>query len=192
MAPINVCRNRVGHAFHAFVNIISNNFVRQLHCPLISPPNLSARSTKVNQNANRIRYSIMVSTNIISKIKIKGDFIMSTLSSKPPKRYSPVDLLSVFVFLALILALLVIPFTGNIYTSLTTALGTGNHTQTNFSGNVSYSFSADQQYWAANCSHGWSSNSTCDEIVTRSQSCSISGESAYCLEYANYLKEFSN
>ena len=117
---------------------------------------------------------------------------MSTLSSKPRKTYKPIDLISIFVFLTVILTLLVVPFTGNIYTSLSTALDNMNSTQANVSSTISYSFSADQQYWTANCSHGWSSNSTCDEIVARSQSCSISAESAYCSEYSNYLKQFSN
>jgi len=117
---------------------------------------------------------------------------MSTISSKPTKTYKPVDLISVFVFLALILTLLVMPFTGTLYNSLSTALGTVDNTHARVSANVNYSFSADQQYWSANCSHGWSSNSTCDDIVLRSQSCSISAESAYCSEYSNYLKQFSN
>ena len=117
---------------------------------------------------------------------------MSTISSKPTKTYKPVDFISVFVFLALILTLLVMPFTGNLYKSLSTALGTVDNTHAGVSANVNYSFSTDQQYWSANCSHGWSSNSTCDDIVLRSQSCSISAESAYCSEYGNYLKQFSN
>ena len=115
---------------------------------------------------------------------------MTTLSSKPTKRYTPVDIVSVFVFLALILTLLVIPFTGNIYTAVSSALGAGNSTNTMSSSNIEYSFAADQQYWASNCSHGWSSDSTCNEIVARSQACSISSESAYCAEYSNYLKQF--
>lgn len=117
---------------------------------------------------------------------------MSTISSKPTKTYQPIDLISLFVFLGLILTLLVIPFTGNLYNSLSPALGTGDSTHASVSTNVNYSFSGDQQYWSANCSHGWSSNSTCDDIVARSQSCSISSDSAYCSEYDNYLKEFSN
>ena len=116
---------------------------------------------------------------------------MTTLSSKPTKRYTPVDIVSVLVFFALILTLLVIPFTGNIYTSVSTALGAGNSTSGMSSSNIEYSFSADQQYWTANCSHGWSSDSACDEIVTRSRACSISSESAYCAEYGNYLKQSS-
>ena len=117
---------------------------------------------------------------------------MSTLSSKTTKTYRPVDLISVFVFLALILTLLAIPFMGNLYHSLNTALGNVNSTHASISSTASYSFSADQQYWNANCSHGWSSDSTCADIVARSQSCSISIDSAYCSEYNNYLKQFSN
>jgi hypothetical protein len=132
-----------------------------------------------------------VITNIISKIKIKGDPNMSTLSSKPSKRYSSVDFVSVVVLLALLLTLLVIPFTGNIYTSLTTAFGAVDRSSS-ISTSVDYSYSADQQYWSENCSHGWSSNSTCDDIVARSQSCSLSVDSAYCSEYDHYLKQFSD
>ena len=118
---------------------------------------------------------------------------MSTISSKQVKRQGSVDPNFILGFLVLILALLVFtPFTGNMYNSLNTALGTVDNTHTGISTNVNYSFSADQQYWVTNCSHGWSSNSTCDDIVARSQSCSISVDSAYCSEYESYLKRFSN
>jgi hypothetical protein len=117
---------------------------------------------------------------------------MSTLSSKPTKTYKPVDFISVFVFVALILTLLVIPFAGNLYNSLSSALGPVNSTRASISSDVNYSFAVDQEYWSVNCSHGWSSNATCDEIVVRSQACSISAESVYCSEYSNYLKQFSN
>ena len=117
---------------------------------------------------------------------------MSTISSKPTKRYGIVDFVSVFVFFALLLTLLVLPFTGNLYSSLSTTLGSMDRPHANLSSSVNYSFAADQNYWAVNCSHGWSSNSTCDDIVSRSQSCSISVDSAYCSEYESYLKQFSN
>jgi hypothetical protein len=112
---------------------------------------------------------------------------MSTLSSKPTKTFRPVDYISVFVFLGLILTRLVIPFTGNIYSSLSSAFSV-DRAQAGVS-NVTYSFTADQQYWSANCSHGWTSDTTCDNIVTRSQACSISTESAYCSEYESYLEQ---
>ena len=118
---------------------------------------------------------------------------MSTLSSKHTKRQVALNPNIILALVVLILALVVFtPFAGNIYNSLGTALGTVDSTHANISTNANYSFSADQQYWSANCSHGWSSNSTCDNIVTRSQACSISAESAYCTEYGNYLKQFSN
>lgn len=124
------------------------------------------------------------------KSRSKEIIHMSTLSSKPTKTFRPVDYISVFVFMGLILTLLVIPFTGNIYSSLSGAVNSADRAQT-VASNVNYSFSADQQYWNANCSHGWSSNATCDNIVTRSQACSISAESAYCTEYQSYLEQFS-
>ena len=113
---------------------------------------------------------------------------MSTITSKPTRRYSIVDLISISVFFILLFTLFVIPFTGNLYSSLTNV----NGTHANVSTNASYSFSADHQYWTANCSHGWSSNSTCDNIVVRSQACSISTESAYCSAYDKYLKQLSH
>jgi len=113
---------------------------------------------------------------------------MSTISSRPTKRYNIVDLMTIFVFFILLFTLFVIPFTGNLYSSLTTV----NSTHANVSTTASYSFSADHQYWTANCSHGWSSNSTCDDIVVRSQACSISAESAYCSQYDKYLKQLSH
>lgn len=116
---------------------------------------------------------------------------MSTFSSKAPKTFKPVDFISVFVFLALILTLLVIPFTGTLYSSVSTALGSTDRTQAGIT-NANVTFAADQGYWSVNCSHGWSSNAMCDDIVTRSQACSISAESAYCSEYESYLKQFPN
>jgi hypothetical protein len=111
---------------------------------------------------------------------------MSTISSKPTKRYGIIDLIAIFVLFVLLFTLFVIPLTGGLYNFL------GIVPRAVDSSHTSYSFSADNQYWAANCNHGWSSNSTCDDIVARSQSCSISAESAYCSEYDNYLKQFSN
>ena len=116
---------------------------------------------------------------------------MSTLFSKPTKRYNPAQLISLFVFLALMVTLLVMPLTGNFSSSLSSALGGVNSTHIGISTNTAYSFSADQQYWNANCSHSSSSDSICDDIVSRSQSCSISIDSAYCTEYDQYLKQFA-
>ena len=118
---------------------------------------------------------------------------MSTISSKHTKRQDSMDPNVILGLLVLILALVVFtPFTGNLYNPVGTALGTMAGTHANVSANVNYSFSADEQYWSLSCNHRWSSNSRCDDLVSRAQSCSIGMDSAYCSEYGNYLKQFSN
>src|SRR5574341_301846 len=98
---------------------------------------------------------------------------MSTISSKQEKRRGLLDPTSVLVFLVLILALLVFgPFVSNTYNSIGGALGTFGSSAASVSANSNVSFAFDQQYWDANCSHGWASNSTCEDIVLRAQSCS--------------------
>ena len=52
------------------------------------------------------------------------------------------------------------------------------------------SFASDEQYWDFYCSNGWTSDSTCDAIVLRVQSCVGSIASPYCSTYENYLQEF--
>jgi hypothetical protein len=118
---------------------------------------------------------------------------MSTISSKQQKTHGLVDPLYVLFFLVLILAVVFLgPFGGNTYNSISSALGNlgGALAGVSASGNVS--FTLDQQYWNANCSHGWSSDSTCDDIVLRSQSCVANVTSPYCSEYDAYLQQFRN
>jgi hypothetical protein len=118
---------------------------------------------------------------------------MSTISSKQEKRHGLVDPVYVLVFLVLILALLVPgPLTGNINNSFSGALGTPGKAPAGVSASGYVSFTSDQQYWDANCSRGWSSDSTCEDIVLRAQSCSISTASAYCSQYDTYLLQFRN
>ena len=116
---------------------------------------------------------------------------MSTFSSKSVKRYSPVDSMSVVILLVLILTLLIAPFTANIFHSLGTAVGNLRSAPAGLSAKSDAVFVVDLQYWNANCSHGWSSDSTCDAIVARSQSCTISVDSAYCSAYQSYLQQLS-
>ncbi|HLO18491.1 MAG TPA: hypothetical protein VK206_26905 [Anaerolineales bacterium] len=113
---------------------------------------------------------------------------MSTISSKRPKKHGLVDF--VIVFFALLLVFLVLtPLNGSLSNSIHSAFGSA---QTNPSISREISFAADLQYWDANCSHGWTSDSTCDVIATKAQSCTISLDSAYCSEYGTYLKQFRN
>lgn len=52
------------------------------------------------------------------------------------------------------------------------------------------SFTSDQGYWNENCSHGWASDTTCEAIVSRVQSCLVNKTSLYCSAYETYMKEF--
>ena len=116
---------------------------------------------------------------------------MSIISSKQSKEDNLVD--SLFVFLILILILLVLtPSNGNRYGSVRAAPGTLDRMGAGVLTSAEVSFSADQQYWNANCSHGWSSDAGCKMIVLRTQSCSISIESVYCSRYETYLQEYLN
>jgi hypothetical protein len=58
--------------------------------------------------------------------------------------------------------------------------------------NSEVSFASDQQYWSKSCESGWSADATCDAIVARTQSCSISADSAYCSSYKSYLEDLNH
>ena len=115
---------------------------------------------------------------------------MTTLSSKQHKRHGRIDPILIMFFCTLILLMFFAGFTGDISDSISDMLGSLGNTSTRLSLNTQPSFAADQQYWETNCSHGWSSDSMCETIVNRSQSCSISVDSAYCSEYATYLQQY--
>ena len=109
---------------------------------------------------------------------------MSIVASKQLKTQSPVNF--IFVFLALLIALLVLVPVGshlNIWFGGVSA---------RLSAPDSFSFAQDLQYWNANCHYGLTTDATCKAITARAQSCSISTDSAYCKEYENYLEQFGN
>lgn len=116
---------------------------------------------------------------------------MATISSNQEKRHAFVNPIYVLVFLVLLLALLLIgPLGANTSNSINGVLGALGSAPAGVSAGSAVTFAADQQYWDANCSHGWSSDSTCETIVQRVQSCSVSTASAYCSEYELYLQPF--
>jgi hypothetical protein len=115
---------------------------------------------------------------------------MSTYSSKSVKSYSPIDSMSIVVLLVLIVTLLIAPFASEIYASINAALSNVRSAPASLSAQSDAVFGVDLQYWNANCSQGWSSDTTCDAIVARSQSCATGLDSAYCSEYNNYLQQF--
>jgi hypothetical protein len=118
---------------------------------------------------------------------------MATISSNQEKGHALVNPIYVLIFLVLILALVLLgPLSGNTYNSINSALGNLGSTFAGVSAGGIVSFTSDQQYWNANCSHGWSSDSTCENIVQRSQSCVANVTSPYCSEYDAYLQQFRN
>ena len=118
---------------------------------------------------------------------------MSTISSKQRRRHSAIDPLFVLVFLVMVLTLLVFaPLIDKTYDSFSNAPGSFSNVSSGLSLTKEASFAADLQYWNANCSHGWTSDSGCDAIASRAQSCMISIDSVYCSEYDSYLQQFRN
>lgn len=116
---------------------------------------------------------------------------MSIASSKPSKKHPFVDLLFACFALTLILLALA-PSNGNLYNPIRTAPGTLERVRPAILTSEDISFTADQRYWNANCSQGWSSDARCGTIVARTQTCSRSTASGYCSEYKSYLQEYLN
>ena len=116
---------------------------------------------------------------------------MSIITSNQSKRQSsldPIFLLFVSV-LVVLLVFAVAAANGNYF--IGNLLQTYDNAPAGLSLNSEVSFASDQRYWSENCDAGWSSNSVCDAIVARAQSCTASVDSAYCSAYENYLQEFS-
>ena len=116
---------------------------------------------------------------------------MSIITSKQQKGRILIDPIVVLFFATLILLIFFAVFTGNLEYTVNSWLATFDDGPTNLSANSMPSFAADQQYWESNCSHGWSSDSTCDAIELRSQACVDSINSVYCSEYKSYLQNFA-
>ena len=117
---------------------------------------------------------------------------MSTISSKQQKRQSLLEPIAVLAILVLVLVLLALqPQAGNGSNIMSGTLGTSGRAA-GAAINSTLSFTADQRYWDANCGHGWSSDASCEAIVLRAQSCTISAASPYCSEYEAYLQQFQH
>lgn len=114
---------------------------------------------------------------------------MSIVSPSQAKKYNFVDFIFALFALTLIFMILV-PANSSLYNAIRSALGDVENTRFPVSIHTEASFATDQEYWDTNCAYGWSSDSMCEEIVSRVQSCSISLDSAYCSQYANYLQTY--
>jgi len=101
------------------------------------------------------------------------------------------DSMSILVSVVLIGAIVILgPLNASLYNSINGALGTLQNS--GVYSNATVSFASDVSYWAGNCSHGWGSDSTCDNIALKVQSCTLSAGSVYCANYEDYMQQFFN
>ena len=115
---------------------------------------------------------------------------MSIITSNQQKRQSFVDPIFILFFSVLVVLLVFAVFTANRNYFIGNVLQTYDNAPAGLTLNSEVSFASDQRYWSENCDAGWSSNSVCDAIVARAQSCTASVDSAYCSAYEKYLQEF--
>ena len=110
---------------------------------------------------------------------------MATYSSKQTKSQAIVDPILMLIWVSLIAILIASrPLQVNVHSSIR-SISADRTTDT------VVSFTTDKQYWEANCSHGWNSDSTCENIVLRAQACYagvLDLSSAYCTQYKSYVK----
>ena len=116
---------------------------------------------------------------------------MSIITSNQSKRQTILDPIFL-LFISVLVVLLVFAFAAANRNLIGDALRIHESAPAGLSLNSEVSFAADQRYWSASCESGWSSDSVCDAIVARTQSCTISVDSAYCSAYESYLQELGN
>jgi hypothetical protein len=121
----------------------------------------------------------------------KEIIIMSIITSNQQKRQTTVDPIFI-LFLSVLVVLLVFALTAANRNLIGNALLTYDNAPAGLTLNSEVSFASDLRYWNEYCDSGWSSNSVCDAIVARTQSCSTSIDSAYCSAYETYLRELDH
>lgn len=115
---------------------------------------------------------------------------MSIITSKPQKRHITVDPIFILFLSALSVLTIFAVSTGSLDSLVENTVESLRSAPANVSVNNVPSFTADQKYWEANCTSGWSSDSLCDAIAGRTQACELSTDSAYCSAYSKYMKQF--
>lgn len=115
---------------------------------------------------------------------------MSIITSNQQKRESILDPIFLLFISVLVVLLVFAVAAANRNYFVENVLQTYGSAPAGLSLNSEFSFAADQRYWSENCDSGWSSDSVCDAIVARTQSCTISVDSAYCSAYESYLQQF--
>jgi hypothetical protein len=114
---------------------------------------------------------------------------MSIINSKTRRRHVAIDPIFILLFSALALLTILAVSTGNTEHLVESAVDTLGGLSVSVPINNELSFASDQNYWASNCTRGWSSDSLCNTIAGRTQACELSADSAYCSAYDQYLKQ---
>ena len=125
-------------------------------------------------------------------MKPKGHFkVQKSLSKKPKKTQGFGNPISVLISVTLLGTFAVFaPFNVSFFDSINiNRILPSFYTPNSISVIPEASFTSDQNYWDENCAHGWSSDITCDAIVSRVQSCLVNNSSLYCSAYETYMKE---
>ena len=114
---------------------------------------------------------------------------MVIYTSKQPQSQNLMDTMWILAYIVIIAILIVSGFKTNMkYDTLSQALGSRSHVYVGSLSGAELSFASDEIYWTAHCSRGWVSDSACDSIVIRTQSCEFGSTSAYCSNYQEYLQ----
>lgn len=117
---------------------------------------------------------------------------MATFSSKQEKKQGISNQMIALLAVALIGAFVIFgSLNAALYYSINNVLASFDSPDS-VSVNTDASFTSDKKYWSDNCSHGWSSDATCETIVARVQSCQLSLASAYCTSNENYMQAYFN
>ena len=115
---------------------------------------------------------------------------MATFSSKQEKKQGISNQMAVLLAVALISVFVIFgPLNTTLYNSIDSLLASFDGPD-GVSVSTDASFTSDQNYWSDNCSHGWSSDATCDAIVSRVQSCQVGLASAYCTSNESYIQQY--
>ena len=118
---------------------------------------------------------------------------MSIFSPKQKKNQGWDNPMSVLLSVTLIGVFMVSgPLNATLHNAINDVLETFGSTESEsiYKSPEAASFPSDEQYWDFYCSNGWNSDSTCDDIVSRVQSCLVNMASLYCSAYKSYMQEF--
>jgi len=130
-------------------------------------------------------------TKDITGSKLKGDSRMPKFSSKQEKIQGFGNPMSVLLSITLIGASVMLwPLNVRFHNATEDGILWTFTSTDDLHKSARASFAADEQYWNSKCNNGWASDSKCDAIVLRVQSCAVNVLSPYCSTHESYIQEF--